>query len=360
MGISAFTVTADEACNAIGVSQATLYAYVSRGLVRAGTDPNDGRRSLYDHRDIAALVARKRRPRARRDVAASTLDWGEPSLPSSISKIVDGRLHYCGQNAIILSRTASFEDIAVLLCGAKPSEDILNQSFPTESDGINRMIAAMAQLGTAQIDIVDVPGILRIAVNAACGVSQDDGEPVEQQLARALSIPNEAVDIVRRVLVLCADHELNPSTYAARIATSTVAPLPAALLAALATFSGQRHGRLPAICREWIGRQLNGEEAITVSPPGFGHPLYPDGDPRCRELMRVLPVPSDVSRLADKVFDATGLRPNIDFALASLEIAFDLKPGTSTTLFATGRICGWIAHSIEQREKGHSIRPRAY
>ena len=77
-----------------------------------GVDPKDGRHSLYDHRDIAALVAHQRSPKVRRDVAASTLDWGEPSLPSSISTIVDGKLSYRGQDVIELSRTASFEEIS--------------------------------------------------------------------------------------------------------------------------------------------------------------------------------------------------------------------------------------------------------
>ena len=111
-------------------------------------------------------------------------------------------------------------------------------------------------------------------------------------------------------------------------------------------------------------RKLNGRNFSSLPgstpPQGFGHRLYPDGDPRCKELLRVLPVPRSVLRLAIEVAEITGLHPNIDFALASFEISFDLKPGTSSTLFAVGRICGWIAHSLEQKEHGRSIRPRAY
>ena len=150
--IAALNVAAKDACEAIGISEATLYAYVSRGLVRARVDPKDGRRSLYDHRDIAALVVRQRRPRARRDVAASTLDWGEPSLPSSVSTIVDGKLSYRGQDVIELSRNASFEEISNLLFGAAPSDKGLDQSYPINCDGIDRILIAMAQLGTSSDD----------------------------------------------------------------------------------------------------------------------------------------------------------------------------------------------------------------
>ncbi|MCI4664922.1 MAG: citrate synthase family protein [Neomegalonema sp.] len=364
--IAELTVTAEEACRATGISQATLYAYVSRGLVRAGADPNDGRRSLYDRRDIAALLSRQRRPRARKDVATSTLDWGEPSLPSSISTIVDGKLCYRGQDAIMLSRTATFDEMANLLCGASPSEKRVEAPPSQSIDGIDRMLAAMAHQATTSDDreTQDVSDILRALVNAACGAAANVGDAVEQQLAHALAVPNEALDILRQALVLCADHELNPSTYAARIAISTGASLAAALTAALATFSGSGHGRLPIVCREWIERHQRGRKSIdrrgSGTPPGFGHRLYPDGDPRSRELLRVLPIPDRVSRLADEVLEKTDEHPNIDFALAAFELAFDLKSGSASTLFATGRACGWIAHALEQRELNQSIRPRAY
>ena len=364
--IAELTITAEDACHAVGISQATLYAYVSRGLVRAGTDPKDERRSLYDRRDIAALLARQRRPRARKDVAASTLNWGEPSLPSSVSTIVDGKLYYRGQDAITLSKTATYDEIANLLCGMSPSKEALDPLPSQSRDGIDRMLAVMAHHATASDDrdTQDVSNVLRSLVNAACGAAANEGDTVEQQLTHALSVPKEALGILRQALVLCADHELNPSTYAARVATSTGASLPAAITAALATFSGSGHGRLPMVCREWILRHQNKSKSAdwreSGTPPGFGHRLYPDGDPRGGELLRVLPIPNGVSQLADEVLEKTGAHPNIDFALAVFELTFDLKLGSASTLFATGRSCGWIAHFLEQRELGQHIRPRAY
>ena len=106
---------AEEACHAADISAATLYANVSRGLVRAGADPNDARRCLYDKRDIESLVARKKRSRTRTAIAHSTTDWGEPILHSAVSQIKDGRLYYRKQDAVTLADIASVETVATLL-----------------------------------------------------------------------------------------------------------------------------------------------------------------------------------------------------------------------------------------------------
>jgi citrate synthase len=99
---------------------------------------------------------------------------------------------------------------------------------------------------------------------------------------------------------------------------------------------------------------------------GFGHPLYPDGDPRARVLLELLdehaPARSplvDVQRLARAVRDTTGAEPTVDYALAAIERVLGLPAGAAFTLFAVGRVTGWIAHAIEQTGDGRLIRPRA-
>ena len=99
----------------LGISRQTLYAYVSRGLLRATPAPDDPRRSRYDARDVAALLERRQRGRARKAVAASTIDWGEPVLPSRITRIADGRFFYRGRDALALAETATLEEVAALL-----------------------------------------------------------------------------------------------------------------------------------------------------------------------------------------------------------------------------------------------------
>ncbi|MBN8899734.1 MAG: hypothetical protein J0H57_01765, partial [Rhodospirillales bacterium] len=95
----------------IGVARQTLYAYVSRGLLRTRSDPADPRRSLYDRRGLDALVERRRRGRARRVVAASTIDFGEPVLASRITRIADNRLTYRGKDAVYLAGRATLEQV---------------------------------------------------------------------------------------------------------------------------------------------------------------------------------------------------------------------------------------------------------
>lgn len=166
---------------------------------------------------------------------------------------------------------------------------------------------------------------------------------------------------------MCADHELNASTYAARVVASAGASLPASLLAGLATLSGSGHGGLTAKCRAWMDaveggaspERLNRATLNGKPPPGFGHPLYPDGDPRAAALLHHCPVSKRWRQLIRQVHDATGSRPALDFALAHLERQFGLPGGSGLGIFAVGRTAGWIAHVFEQRQTGKLIRPRA-
>ena len=164
-----------------------------------------------------------------------------------------------------------------------------------------------------------------------------------------------------------ADHELNASTFAARIAASTGASLAAAALSGLATLLGPVHGgatlRVRALTDE---AERNGARACVqlhlargAALPGFGHPLYPDIDPRAAALLEYLPLPDVVADLAKEAFAATGLRPNIDLAAVAMGLAFGLPADAPFRLFAAARMAGWLAHAMEQAESGALIRPRA-
>jgi len=189
----------------------------------------------------------------------------------------------------------------------------------------------------------------------------------------------EAID---GALVLCADHELNASTFAARVAASTGASLYAVVCAALAALSGPKHGgasdRVEAMLRELeretasledlpsavAARLARGEGVV-----GYGHPLYTDGDPRYVALRRLCDsVPlSDAQRAAIARADAateTARRlgygePTLDVGLVSLRQALGLPSGTAAAIFAVGRVAGWIAHALEQSTSDTILRPRA-
>jgi citrate synthase len=93
--------------------------------------------------------------------------------------------------------------------------------------------------------------------------------------------------------------------------------------------------------------------------PGFGHVLYPDGDPRAQALLERFEPSPEMARLQSAVGAVTGLAPNVDFALVAMSQALKLPDDAPFALFATARCAGWIAHAIEQGQSGGVIRPRA-
>ncbi|WP_377701269.1 citrate/2-methylcitrate synthase [Pseudoduganella sp. UC29_71] len=171
-------------------------------------------------------------------------------------------------------------------------------------------------------------------------------------------------ELLRAALVLMADHELNNSAFTVRCVASTGAALPAVLCAGLAALSGREHGGHYLLAKEVIVAQLNGADAPALQPmrPGFGHPLYPHGDPRAAlllQMMSPMPQAAGVLALAARAAAIEGAEPNSDFALAALELALDLPPHSGIVLFALARSAGWLAHAAEQAADGGMIRPRA-
>jgi len=204
----------------------------------------------------------------------------------------------------------------------------------------------------------------------------------EQSLAALLCgalgarVTPRATAALELALVLSADHELNPSTFAARIAAGTGANLYACVIAALATLSGPLHGgacdRIEALLSEvvgtrtHVGRVLVSRARRGESIPGFGHPLYPAGDPRAaplltlaRELAPQNPRVQALLGCVRSMAKSAQERPNFDLGLVALAAALGLGPGSAVAIFAVGRCAGWIAHVIEQRQSGALLRPRA-
>ena len=148
---SQFQLQASEVCAQLGISRDTLYAYVSRGLIRKIADPLDARKSLYHADDLQKLIARQKRPRARQDVASSTINWGEPVLQSAITEIRDEQLFYRGRSAVKLSQTKSFEKVFELLAGVSFASPKANKSDPIPSEilrhksPINRLMMFLAE-----------------------------------------------------------------------------------------------------------------------------------------------------------------------------------------------------------------------
>ena len=369
-------ISASEALSRLGVRPQTLYAYVSRGRVQATPDPAEPRRSRYRASDVAALATRKARGRKVADVAEGVMAWGEPVLSSSITTVADGRLFYRGRDAAALAETETLEGVARLLRGrSETAQPRTARDRPPSGDTARaRTFAALADRaardapvrGRAPGDLaVEAATLIDVLADAVTGTA--DGGAIHERLGRAWGCGRAGMDLIRRALVLLADHELNASTFAVRVTVSTGASLSAAALAGLAALSGPLHGGVFADValladearrtgpRETVAARL----AHGVAAPGFGHPLYPEGDPRARALFGAFQPSPTLEALRGEMLAANGARHNVDFALAAVTEALGLPSEAPFALFAVARCAGWMAHAMEQVEGGALIRPRA-
>jgi citrate synthase len=373
-------MTAAEALSVMNVRAQTLYANVSRGKIRAKPDKTDPRRSLYHRDDVLRMAERRSGQRKVEKVAAQTIDWGDPVLLSAISTVSNGKLWYRGKDAVELTNTASFEKVTGLLWETdavliKPS--VTTRNVAGVDDPLTASLVALAWRSARDLPSSGrTPAVLRdeaasvlsTLAQAILGgtASPRAGSTLSERLAVSWGC-SKAEDAIRRALVLLADHELNASTFATRVTVSTGASLSAGVLAGLATLTGPLHGGASSSVRALIelATDIGPEAAVRNwlaqgrAFPGFGHPLYADGDPRASALLSAVSVPPLYAELAACVEKAVGERPNVDFALAVLAAAFDLPAHAPLSLFALARCAGWLAHALEQAQTGRLIRPRA-
>ena len=380
-------LTAAQAATRLRVSLATLYAYVSRGMIRS--EPGLGRERRYPAEDVERLVRRREG-----DTAGAALDWGEPVLASAITAIGPEGPCYRGRDALRLAREASVREVAGLLWQSGdaavfaadnlPVVGAAWQSAETAARGLpalERCLALLPHAAARDARAFDVSPvavaltgarILRL-IAAIVAARAPSSRPVDATLADAWQAGAQGRQLIRAALILCADHELNVSAFTVRCVASAGASPLLAVLAGLAALRGHRHGGMteraaafldsvlvsPDIEREVAERLRRGEV-----PPGFGHPLYPHGDPRARLLLNLLDETGSTAAAAARpiaaaLAAATGRLPNIDWALGVLARHLGLKPGAALGLFALGRTIGWLAHAQEQYASGRLIRPRA-
>ncbi len=364
-----------EALAALNVRRQTLYAYVSRGLIRAQPDDDDPRRSLYSAHDIRALSGRRRGARRRSEVAAGAIAWGEPVLESAISTVRDGQLILRGKSIEALAATATLEDVACLLWGGEVGAAAPAKAIAKGATAKARAFAYLSvRAGVDPPSLGRPPAALRaeawllLAGFADALIGEAGAGPLHRRFAKAWRLEARGAELVRRVLVLQSDHELNPSTFAVRIAASTGASLAGSVLAGLATLSGPLHGEAAARALAQLDQMLAASDPVAQARhmlargerfAGFGHPLYPEGDIRAKVLLKALRSRAAIARALKAMENEVGRPPNCDAALAAMTRELGLPDDAPYVLFALSRMTGWLAHAMEQREANRIIRPRA-
>jgi citrate synthase len=385
-------IDAASAADRLGVKPATLYAYVSRGILRRARTP-DGRRSLFDPAEIEEL-ARRGRPRRR--------DGHELVIESRLTVLGDDRPYYRGRDAVRLAATHRFEDVAHWLwTGEEPATTAPWRAHP---DAVAAARAAQSGLaaGTLPLERLQVITValatadpLRLNLDPAAVTAAGrtliagmvDALPGED-VPGATTIPErlwtrltseeprpEPVGALRSALVLLADHELAASTVAVRVAASVRADPYAAVGAGLGVLGGTLHGGAslgvealfaevgsPDRAGRVIGERLRRGDRV----PGFGGRLYAGGDARARcllDIVRAAAPDRDRLRVVEAVLAEARARrlpdPAVDVALAALAYVTGMIQGAGEAVFAVARTAGWLAHVLEEYARDAPLRPRA-
>jgi citrate synthase len=394
-----------EVAERLGVKPETVYAYVSRGMLHSERGRHG---STFDRAEVERVARTTRRAE---QAARSTR---ELSFPTRVTLIESGRLFYRGRDAVVLSRTRTFEAVAwYLWTGALVAqapwhapEAVLRVSRASVGaigdlglpiDRLRVGVAAAAAADPLRHDRTDAAvtltarSLLAVMVDALppAATHSDPGphpspaprpDPTGRLAARLWDrltdvLPTEErVALLEAALILIADHELAASTLAARVAASFRADPYAVVGAGLGPAGGPLHSGAAGEVRDLlaeaaesgpeqaVGRLLDRDRPL----PGFGLPLYPDGDPRAAELLRRLPgVRTDPDRSAViRHVLALGERrgsppPNVDFALGALEWGLGMVRGAGQAIFVIGRSAGWLAHAIEEYRERSAFRVRA-
>jgi citrate synthase len=379
-------MTAEEAAQALGVNVATVYAYVSRKMLRAYRPPGV-RSSKYWRADVERI--RSKAPAAGHDA--------DPLVSrTQITAITDAGPLYRGRSAIELAETETLEAVAALLWRADEGA-VFPREAPKSSRAIERFWRSIEGLSSVDKALAIFPLIerenpraydlspagfartggeaMRWYATILAGAERPTAEPLHVVVARDARNPEAMQDIARRLLVLSADHELDPTTYAVRAVANVGINPYRFLLTGLMASAGRRlpFSQGDAVNRfmDDLSRSSEPKDAVVErlrlgeTIPGFGSDLYPKGDPRAAALLKAMNVSlyddPDLQRLnkaIDVMRELTGLEPALGLVNNFVGRKLGAK-GADGSRLRLGRMVGWIAHAMEQYLENEMVRPHA-
>ncbi|MCW8866154.1 MAG: hypothetical protein OQK22_14800, partial [Colwellia sp.] len=287
-----------------------------------------------------------------------TMRWGAQAIPASYTQFLDA-----------ISTTANSNNtrrLFALCVEALASSKGVNAEF---SSGAS--VLAARQL--LQV-LASAMGFLR--KTPIFGAITEEMSFAES-LCNNLDIePNsDNIQLLNATLIICADHELAPSTFIARIAASAGADIYSCVCASLGAFEGMFTGHGCDLAEDTLRKYDTPEKYIKYLQqlmqrkqplPGYNHAIYPDGDPRTRFLLSILYEQARTNERAEVVLESIRqarsklqVTPSLNVGLAGLVVALGMPPHSAGALMALGRTAGWIAHVFEQRLAGFLVRPRA-
>lgn len=377
-------LSTSAAARRLNVKAATLYAYVSRRLLQAYELPGH-RGSWFDPVELDALSRRAKHPSEPR---------ADLRVTSAVTLIEHGAYWYRGESPAALAASAHYEDVAEFLwtgrhdrapnwpvqARAVAAARAAQSRLPADAPATDRLRVIVAMIGAADPmrDDLRAPGLIatarRLIATTIAALAARRGGGIAREVASWLSarpLNARGVRAIEQALILMADHELAASTLAVRVAASFRADPYSAVAAGLGAMAGTWHGGASRSVERMLAEAARGQGAERLIGqllaqesmlPGFGHPLYPDGDPRVAALLPIIRS-CGPSRDGDAILAVAAAHhlppPNVDFALAMLSRSLGLRAGAAEGIFAVARLAGWLAHAIEEYASRTDFRLRA-
>ncbi len=377
-------LNAAEAAARLGIKRETLYAYVSRGLLKRHP-ATDGRSSQFDAAEVDALRSGRKR---------TAIGELATLISTALTEIGGGKLTLRGRDLIrMVNAQLPYEVVAEWLWQGEPQETLpahwplaeniavsvekTQAALPANTPIIDRLrvtVAVASSLDPLRFDTspTSVHKAARTLIRARV-----HGLPIQSKPSREQSIAHQlwarlsprrgqkqAVAALDASLGLLVDHGLATSTLGARVAASVRADPYSVVGAGLGVVGGTLHGAASSLVhRMLVDAHARGNPAAAIGDlqrhnqriPGVGHNQLADNDPRFEALMAFVrigfrddPRLSTIDKLLGLVDARSETNPNIDFALGSLTRLGDMNEDAGEGVFAIARTAGWLAHALEE------------